>query len=81
VEVGGQEPSSRELANILRLAREKGATVILAQPEFSTRAAHVIASQVGGRVILLSPLAEDWMANMKAATSAIKDALWNGVVE
>lgn len=75
IEVGGQEPSAAELAHLVRVAREEGIRVVLAQPEFSTRAAEVVAREIGGRVILVSPLAEDWMANLRHVARTLAEAL------
>ncbi len=65
VEQGGQEPSPSELAEMIELARERGITVVFAQPEFSTDAADVIAREIGGSVVLVSPLSEDWDGSMR----------------
>ncbi len=75
IEVGGQEPSAAELADLIREAREEGITVIFAQPELSTRAAEVIAREIGGRVVLVSPLAEDWLENLRRTARALAEAL------
>ncbi|MBZ5496141.1 MAG: metal ABC transporter substrate-binding protein [Acidobacteriia bacterium] len=52
----GQEPSPAEIAAIVRKAREIKARVIFAEPQFSTKAAEVIAEESGARVLLLNPL-------------------------
>lgn len=65
IEVGGQEPSAAELAELIGRAKEDDIEVIFAQPEFSTEAAETIAQEIGGEVLLISPLAEDWLGNMK----------------
>jgi len=72
IEVGGQEPSAQELAALIEEARAEGIRVILAQPEFSTTDAETIAREIGGEVLLISPLAADWMENLRqvAATFA-----------
>lgn len=75
IEVGGQEPSAAELAHLVRVAREEGIRVVLAQPEFSTRAAEVVAREIGGQVILVSPLAEDWMDNLRHVARTLAEAL------
>jgi zinc transport system substrate-binding protein len=75
VEVGGQEPSASELAEVIRLAREEGIRVILAQPEFSTVAAETIAHEIDGEVLLVSPLAQDWLDNMRRVQQAFATAL------
>jgi len=65
IEVGGTEPSAQELAQVIQEAKNKNIRVIFAQPEFSTRSAEYIASEIGGKVILISPLAEDWLENLR----------------
>lgn len=75
VEVGGQEPSAAELAQVIALAREEGIRVVLAQPEFSTQAAETIAREIGGEVLLVSPLAPDWLDNMRRVAETFARAL------
>ncbi|MGC8839411.1 MAG: metal ABC transporter solute-binding protein, Zn/Mn family [Anaerolineae bacterium] len=75
IEVEGQEPSAAELADLIREAREEGITVVFAEPEFSTRSAEVIAREIGGRVVLVSPLAEDWLENLRRTAQALAEAL------
>lgn len=70
VEVGGQEPSPQELARLIALARQEKIRVIFAQPEFNTRAAETIAREIGGRVVLVSPLAYDWLNNLRTVAKA-----------
>ncbi|MGD2146945.1 MAG: zinc ABC transporter substrate-binding protein [Anaerolineae bacterium] len=75
VEVGGQEPSAAELVALIDRARREGIRVVFAQPEFSTKAAETIANEIGGEVLLISPLAEDWMANMRSVANTFAEAL------
>jgi len=75
VEVGGSEPSAQELAEIISEAEEEGISVIFAQPEFSTRSADYIADEIGGRVILISPLAEDWLSNLNQVAEILSENL------
>jgi zinc transport system substrate-binding protein len=65
IEIGGQEPSAAELAELIREAKKEGIRVIFAQPEFSTRDAETIAEEIGGEVLLISPLAPDWLDNLR----------------
>ncbi len=74
VEVGGQEPSPQELARIIALAKQEKIRVIFAQPEFSTRAAEAIAREIGGQVLLISPLAYDWLGNLRGVARAFAAA-------
>lgn len=75
VEVGGQEPSAQELAQLIELARAENIKVIFAQPEFSTQDAQTIATEIGGEVLLISPLAPDWLSNMRQVASTFAKVL------
>ena len=75
VEVGGQEPSAQELARLVEEARGEGIRVVFAQPEFSTKDAETIAEEIGGQVLLISPLAPDWLENMRTVAQTFADVL------
>lgn len=75
IEVGGQEPSAQELAALIDEAQEENIKVIFAQPEFSTSAAETIAQEIGGEVLLVSPLARDWLANLRDIAATFADVL------
>jgi zinc transport system substrate-binding protein len=75
VEVGGQEPSAQELAALITTARAEGIRVVFAQPEFNTANATTIAREIGGEVLLISPLAEDWLDNLRTVADAFGSAL------
>ncbi len=65
IEIGGQEPSAAEMAELITEAQRERIKVIFAQPEFSTRDAETIASEIGGEVLLISPLAPEWLDNLR----------------
>jgi zinc transport system substrate-binding protein len=75
VEVGGQEPSARELALLIEEAKEESIQVVFAQPEFSAQDAETIAEEIGGKVLLISPLAPDWLENMRNVAQTFADVL------
>jgi zinc transport system substrate-binding protein len=75
IEVGGQEPSAAELADLVTLAKEEQIQVIFAQPEFSTRDAETIADEIGGKVLLISPLAPDWLENLQSVSKTFAEVL------
>ena len=75
IEVGGQEPSAAELAAIIERARAEGIEVIFAQPEFSTRQAETIATEIGGRVLLISALSPDWDNNLRQVAQTFAEVL------
>ena len=75
VEIGGTEPSAAELANLILLAKQENIRILFAQPEFSTQIAEYIAGEIGGEVILISPLAEDWLGNLRLVASQLAELL------
>ena len=75
IEIGGTEPSASEMAALIDEANAEGAKVIFVQPEFSTRSAETIASEIGGSVVLISPLDLDWMNNMRKVAAAFSRVL------
>jgi zinc transport system substrate-binding protein len=75
IEIGGSEPSASELAGLIDRAKTDGIRVIFAQPEFSTQSAKFIASEIGGEVILISPLAEDWLNNLRLVSQTFAEVL------
>ncbi|AKB20252.1 MULTISPECIES: metal ABC transporter solute-binding protein, Zn/Mn family [unclassified Methanosarcina] len=64
VEVEGKEPSARDLAKLVDLAKEKKVKVIFVQTQFNPRSADVVAQEIGGEVVAVDPLAKDYIANM-----------------
>jgi zinc transport system substrate-binding protein len=52
----GQEPSPQDIAAIVETARRIGARAIFAEPQFSSKAAEVIAEESGAQVLFLNPL-------------------------
>jgi zinc transport system substrate-binding protein len=75
VEIGGQEPSAAELAALVAEAQEEDIKVVFAQPEFSTRAAETIAYEIGGEVLLISPLAPDWLDSLRHVADTFAEVL------
>ncbi|QLA17048.1 metal ABC transporter solute-binding protein, Zn/Mn family [Desulfolutivibrio sulfoxidireducens] len=75
VEREGKEPGPAELAALIDEAKKDGITVVFVQPQFSTRNAEVVAQGIGGTVVPVNPLAEDWLANMDKAAAAFQAAM------
>ena len=75
IEKEGKEPQAAYMARVIRQAREQNIRVIFVSPEFSTKNAEVIAREIGGRVVVIDPLAGDYLENMRKVVSAFKEAL------
>jgi zinc transport system substrate-binding protein len=65
IEVEGKEPTAQMLQAIIVQARDRGIKVIFASPQFNTKSAEVIAREMNGTVILIDPLARDYVVNMR----------------
>ena len=74
VENNGKEPSPSDLAALIDTAKAKGIKVIFASPEYSTKSAYTIADAIGGSVVLIDPLSENYIDNMKSVAEAFKSA-------
>lgn len=64
VEESGKEPGGSELARLITRAREAGVHTIFVQPQFASHSAQTVASEIGGDVVAIDPLARDYLANL-----------------
>lgn len=78
IEVGGQEPSAAELANLVTEAKQENIRVVFAEPQFSQQAAEAIAHEIGGEVLLIDPLAGDWLDNLRHVAATFTRVLSHG---
>lgn len=78
IEIEGREPSARELARIIEEAKGNGVKTLFVQPQFSRKQAQVIATEIGGEVVVLDPLAGDYMNNLWDIATKIATALGEG---
>jgi zinc transport system substrate-binding protein len=75
LEEEGKPPSPRRLADLMKEAREDGARVVFAQPQFDRRSADALASAIGAEVVILDPLARDVPVNLVEIAEALVKAL------
>ncbi len=64
IEIEGKEPSASDLAGLVDVAKANNITVIFAEPQFNSESARVIAGEIGGTVVVIDPLAENYITNM-----------------
>ena len=73
------EVTPQTLENIISLARELNIKVIFAEESTSTKTSQVIADEIGGKVLVLSPLEivsdETYVEKMTQNLNNLKDAL------
>lgn len=70
IETDGKEPSPAGIENLILKAKEENITVIFASPESSTKSATVIAEEIGGTLVLVSGLEEDYLGNLRMVAQA-----------
>lgn len=75
IELEGKNPKPGDLKALIEHAREKEIRVVFVQPQFSSKSAELIAREIGGRVAIADPLAEDWEVNLHAVAESFKTAL------
>ena len=66
VEMDGKDPAPDDLRNLIDTAKSEGIKTIFVQKQFDSRQAESIASEIGGKVMPLDHLSEDWLNNMIA---------------
>ncbi len=75
VELGGKDPTQKELMALIELAKKDRAKAIFTQAQFSESAAKAVAGAIGASVVPIDPLAEDWLANLSRMGQALLKAL------
>ena len=75
VETGGSEPSARQLAHMIDVAKQKDIRVIFVQPQFSPKSAETIASEISGAVVPIDPLARDYVGNLERMARMVEEGL------
>jgi zinc transport system substrate-binding protein len=71
----GKNPGASALAELITAARKTHAHCIFVQPQFDVRSARILAGQIGGKVVLIDPLAEIWERNLLKVAGRIADCL------
>ncbi|RLC68503.1 MAG: zinc ABC transporter substrate-binding protein [Chloroflexi bacterium] len=75
VEQDGKEPNVQYQVRLIEEARERDIRVVFVSPQYSAKRAQVIAGAIGGRVVIIDPLAKDFIGNMRLVASAMKEAM------
>lgn len=72
VEIEGKEPKPNQMRKLIEQARTQDIHVIFAQPQFSTKSAKLLAGEISGEVVLIDPLAENWLSNMRQVAEKLR---------
>jgi len=75
IEHEGKEPGARALATLIDRAKREKVKVVFVQPQFDKRQARQVAQAIGGAVIAVDPLAEDYVDNLRNVAREFARAL------
>lgn len=64
IEQDGKEPSPANMGELIKAAKQKGIKSVFISKEFDTRNAEAIAREIGGKVVVFDPMAENWAENI-----------------
>jgi len=75
IEKHGTEPGAKHLAEVIETARSGKLRVIFVQEQFSRRNAEAVARETGAKIVVVNPLAEDYIANLKSVATLFAEAM------
>lgn len=75
IEREGKQPGAGGLADVIESARKHRAGVIFVEPQFPKKQAEAIARAIGGKVVVIDPLARDYMNNLELMAEEVRRAL------
>jgi prolipoprotein diacylglyceryl transferase len=75
IEAEGKEPTPAGLQHLIEQALEQHIKVVFAEPQFNPQSAKVIADAIDGRVVLINPLARDYIENLQILMAELVQAM------
>jgi len=75
VEIGGKEPTAKDLSLLIQKARSEKAVALFVQKQFPLASAQTVAKAAGAKVLALDPLARDWMENIQVMGETLLSAI------
>jgi zinc transport system substrate-binding protein len=75
IEMEGKSPSVQHIKNLIDIARRENIKVVLVQKQFDSSKAETIANEIGGIVIGIDPLNENWFEEIESITNKLSEAL------
>ncbi|MDZ4171847.1 MAG: zinc ABC transporter substrate-binding protein [Methanobacteriaceae archaeon] len=73
IEKEGKDPTPKGMAILINQAKKDNIKVIFISPQYNTRSAEVIASEIGGKVVSIDELAPDYLNNMNHVVQSFKN--------
>lgn len=73
IEFEGKDPTSKQLTKLLSEAKNSKVRAIFTQPQYSDKAARLIAKEIGAQVIIVDPYSENYIETLKMITRLISE--------
>lgn len=70
IEAEGKEPGARTLTKLIEQAKTHDIRVLFVQKQFSSVAARMVSEAIGGEVVAVDPLAENYSENLRLVAEA-----------
>lgn len=74
LEEEGKEATPKHLEEMIELAKKENIKAIFYQSEVDSNQSKAFAEEIGGKTIMLSPLASNYIGNLKEMATTIKEA-------
>lgn len=74
LEVDGKEPSPRYMQSLIEQAKKDAIKVIFIQKEFDVENARQLAREIGGEVVQIDPLTEQWAEGLRTIAQKLVNA-------
>lgn len=71
IESDGKEPSPFDIKKIIDTAKKENIRTVFVQKEFSADIAQAIAKDIGGKIVQLDPLSENWLEMMNSLSGSL----------
>jgi zinc transport system substrate-binding protein len=75
IESAGKEPGPRTLSTVIDQGRKAHVKVIFVQQQFSRRTAVTVAQAIGAKVVMVDPLAENYLENLRHVAQSFAQAM------
>ena len=72
--INDEEPSPQRIAMMVDTARENNISVVFTEPQYDQKYMQSVASQIGGRVVFVNDLDENYLQNMENIAKAFSES-------
>ncbi|MBS0636734.1 MAG: zinc ABC transporter substrate-binding protein [Verrucomicrobia bacterium] len=74
IEFEGKDPTPKHIYSLVKEAKDDKISTIFTQNQYSTKAAELVAKEVGAKLVMLDPYSEDYFTSMKKIADSFAEA-------